>query len=561
MSPVIQTQNLTKQFPKSPGWRNLFRRELDTPAVNQVTLTITKGEIFGLVGPNGAGKTTLIKMLATLILPTSGRAVVCGNELQADFQVRQDVGLVTSDERSFFWRLSGAENLTFFAALCGIPRSTIAITVSELLELVDLTAVAHKRFQTYSTGMRQRLSIARALLSKPKLLFLDEPTKGLDPKSTQDLHDLIRHRLTRQQGMTVFLTSHHLQEVESLCDRIAIMHASQIMACGTLDELQYFLPAATSETTLSEIFQYFTQSEAKAVLLRTDNIDDGQETVIKNNLRSRGGRLKEFFSVAWAFLVRDFHSEASYRLAFIFQFFSVFVSILAFYFVGKMFGTAATPYLKPYGGDYFAYVLLGIAFSGYFSVGLSGFSDRLRQAQTTGTLEAMLSTPTRLSTLVLSSAQWNYLMTTLRVFLYLLVGGLFLGVDLSQGNYAAAGLILILSIISFASLGIMATGIIMVVKRGNPITWIFGTTTTLLGGVYYPVTVMPDWLQKIANLIPVTYALRSMRLALLIGAPWADLWKDILVLGGFAVILLPLSLFAFQFAVRIARRDGSLTHY
>ncbi len=560
MSLAIQTNNLTKQFPKTQGWRNLFRRELDTPAVNQVSITVNQGEIFGLVGPNGAGKTTLIKILATLILPTSGEGVVCGHDLSADYRIRRDIGLVTSDERSFFWRLTGWQNLEFFAVLNGISRREIRTKVSELLDLVGLTGVAHKRFQTYSTGMRQRLSIARALLSNPKILFLDEPTKGLDPQSTQDILDLIRNRLTRQQGMTVILTSHYLPEIEALCDRIAIINDGQIMACGSLPDLQQLVPDGTG-ATLHEVFQYFTRSDARPVITegRSPNFfsDSGGQQYTQNY----GIRLREYLATAWGFLVRDFRAEVSYRLAFIFQFFSVFVSILAFYFVGQMFGSAATPYLAPYGGDYFAFVLLGIAFSGYFSVGLSGFANRLRQAQTTGTLEAMLSTPTRLAIIILSSAQWDYLMTTMRVGLYLLIGGVFLGVDLSHGNYAAAGLILILSIVSFASLGIVAAGIIMIIKRGNPITWIFGTTTTLLGGVYYPVTVMPPWLQQIANWIPVTYALRSMRLALLQGATWRELTGDIFVLAMFSVVLLPLSLIIFQKAVRIARRDGSLTHY
>ena len=206
-------------------------------------------------------------------------------------------------------------------------------------------------------------------------------------------------------------------------------------------------------------------------------------------------------------------------------------------------------------------MLIGIAFSGYFGVGLSGFANGLRQAQTTGTLEAMLSAPTSLSAIILSSAQWDYFMTTLRVLVYLLVGGLFLGVNFGQSNYGAALLVLALTVISFSSLGILAASFIMVLKRGNPVTWLFGTTTTLLGGIYYPISVMPLWLQWVANLLPVTYALRAMRLALLQGKSLTDLLADILVLTGFCVVLLPLSLLTFRLAVRRARKDGSLTHY
>ncbi|MEJ2304341.1 MAG: ABC transporter permease, partial [Anaerolineales bacterium] len=224
-------------------------------------------------------------------------------------------------------------------------------------------------------------------------------------------------------------------------------------------------------------------------------------------------------------------------------------------------GSAASPYLEAYGGDYFAFVLIGIAFAGYFGVGLSSFSSSLRQAQTTGTLEAMLTTPTALSTIILSSSLWSYLLTTLRVLVYLLIGDLFLKVNLGGGNYLGALIVLILTIISFSSLGIIAASFIMVLKRGDPITWLFNATSSFLGGIYYPVTILPGWLQFFSYLLPVTYALRAMRLALLQGASTATILSDILVLAVFSAILMPASLLAFRFAVRRARVDGSLSQY
>ncbi|MEJ2352528.1 MAG: ABC transporter permease, partial [Anaerolineales bacterium] len=185
----------------------------------------------------------------------------------------------------------------------------------------------------------------------------------------------------------------------------------------------------------------------------------------------------------------------------------------------------------------------------------------LRQAQTTGTLEAMLTTPTALSTIILSSSLWSYLLTTLRVLVYLLIGDLFLKVNLGGGNYLGALIVLILTIISFSSLGIIAASFIMVLKRGDPITWLFNATSSFLGGIYYPVTILPGWLQFFSYLLPVTYALRAMRLALLQGASTATILSDILVLAVFSAILMPASLLAFRFAVRRARVDGSLSQY
>jgi len=264
---------------------------------------------------------------------------------------------------------------------------------------------------------------------------------------------------------------------------------------------------------------------------------------------------------AWAFLSRDFRLELSYKFSFFLQFFGIFFSVFLFYFLSLLLGQAASPYLQEYGGNYFAFVLIGIAFSGYFGVGLSSYAGSIRDAQTTGTLEAMLLTPTRLSTMVLASSLWDYLMTTFRVVVYLAIGVVVFGLNLGRGNLPAALLVLALTVITFSSLGILSASFIMVFKRGDPVTWLFNSLASLLGGVYYPIGIMPGWLQQIAGLIPVTYALRAMRLALLQGASVSELVPDLAALVGFSVVLLPLSLLAFRFAVRRARVDGSLTHY
>ncbi len=563
MKYAIQTHQLIKQYPQNQTWKNLFKwRELDPPAVNQVSLAIPEGEIFGLLGPNGAGKTTLVKMLSTLITPTSGSALVNGYRLSQERHIKASLGLVTSDERSFYWRLSGLENLKFFAALHGMPKANVPERVDEVLALVGLTEKARQPFRTYSTGMRQRLSIARALLHQPKILFLDEPTKGLDPSVTRQLHALIREKLTQQEGITVFLTTHRLDEAETLCDRIAVMNKGKILACGTLGELR----EEFGEDTLREIFPAVIENQVRDVGTAGDALPAlGPASPSQERLPSPSGEALSLagspLSKALAFLRRDLKSELTYRLSFFLQFFKVFFSIAVFYFIAQMLGEAAIPQLQPYGGDYFAFVLIGIALSEYFGVGLSAFSGSLRKAQTTGTLEAMLSTPTRLSTVVVSSSLWSYLLTTFRVLVYLGVGGLFLGVDLAGSNLGATLLILVLTIISFSSLGILAASFIIVLKRGDPITWIFGALSSLLGGIYYPVEILPGWMQVLSAFLPVTYSLRGMRLALLEDASLGALKLDVLALLAFSVVLVPLSLAAFRYAVGRAKVDGSLTHY
>ncbi|PID85507.1 MAG: ABC transporter [Chloroflexi bacterium] len=265
--------------------------------------------------------------------------------------------------------------------------------------------------------------------------------------------------------------------------------------------------------------------------------------------------------VVWAFLVRDFFVETSYRLSFLFTIGSVVVRALVFFFLSEFIESAAGGLLGDYGGDYFSFVIIGIALGGYFSTGLSSFANALRQSQMTGTLEAMILTPTPVSWLIIGSAAWSYVYTTFRVLVYLVVGALFLGLDLSRANYLAAFVILVLSVISFASLGILAASLIMVIKRGNPITAVFGNVSNLVGGVFYPVAILPGWLQIAAYMLPITYALQATRAALLHGATWDELAADILALTLFCLILLPLALILFRFAVNRARVEGTLAHY
>ena len=316
--------------------------------------------------------------------------------------------------------------------------------------------------------------------------------------------------------------------------------------------------------SLETVFEHLTEREAPLQAPTGGAGNPGVSTTAPAGLPETPPadvRLRSPLQIALAFLRRDFFNQASYRFAFFLQFFGVLFSVTLFYFLSQLLGDTAAPFLEPYGGDYFSFVLIGIAFSGYFGVGLSSFATSLREAQTTGTLEAMLATPTGLSTIIVSSSLWDYLMTTLRVLTYLLVGAGLMGMDLSGGNLPAALLVLILTVLVFSSLGILSASFVMVLKRGDPVTWMFNGLSTLLGGVYYPITVLPDWLQAISRLLPVTYALEAMRLALLQGASFAELWPNILALLIFGVTLLPASLLIFRYAVRRAKEDGSLTHY
>jgi len=215
-----------------------FRRAERIQALRGVDLHVQNGEIFGLLGPNGAGKTTLLKILSCLVLPDRGRAVVAGEDVVNEGKVKPKIGLVHTDERSFYWRLSGRENLDFFSQLYDVPRKRSKARINELLERVDMVEPADRRFADYSSGMKQRLAIARALLHDPPILLMDEPTRSLDPASAMALRIFIRDELKARDGKTVLLATHNLREAETMCDRVAILVKGKVREIGTVEEVR-----------------------------------------------------------------------------------------------------------------------------------------------------------------------------------------------------------------------------------------------------------------------------------------------------------------------------------
>ncbi len=218
-------------LPQKAGWRPFARRSKADlfVAVAGVSLAIERGEIFGLLGPNGAGKSTTIRMLCTLLEPTSGAARVNGYDLVKQARlVRQSLGTVLAGERSIYWKLTARENLEYFAALYHIPPDVARRRVDELLDHMELTARANELVEKYSTGMKQRVAISKALLARPPIILLDEPTLGLDPQAARKVRELIAE--LKSQGHTILLTTHYMEEADQLSDRIGIIDQGKIIA-------------------------------------------------------------------------------------------------------------------------------------------------------------------------------------------------------------------------------------------------------------------------------------------------------------------------------------------
>ncbi|MGI5835858.1 MAG: ATP-binding cassette domain-containing protein [Chloroflexota bacterium] len=243
MTAAVTILKLTKRFPRYAGYRQLlpWKQREEVTALDDVSLDVAEGELFGLLGPNGAGKTTLMKILSTLVLPTSGRALLYGKDVVAsEAEARSMVGLISADERSFYWRLTGRQNLEFFAALYQLPGRKARRRVDDLLELLGMADVADQRFHSYSTGMRQKMAIARGLLSNPRVLLVDEPTRSLDPLSAQEVRTFLKEKVA-STGCTVLMATHQMSEAEQLCDRVAVLRRGRLIACGTVADLKQAL--------------------------------------------------------------------------------------------------------------------------------------------------------------------------------------------------------------------------------------------------------------------------------------------------------------------------------
>jgi len=268
---AIAINDLSKTYPvQFPRLRALFRRPAKEPvtALKNVSFTISQGEIFGLIGRNGAGKTTLTKIVATLVQPTSGNVSVGGfDTVSADDKVRERIGLAGAEERSFYWRLTSEQNLLFFARLNGLSDRQANQRISDLFEMLELREAARRRFGELSTGNKQRLAVARALLNDPPILLLDEPTRSLDPLAAARMRELIKSFALKDPPVTILFTSHNLAEVETLCDRVAIISRGEIKAIDTPAHLR----AVTSATERISIV--VTNADQKTVerSLQTEN--------------------------------------------------------------------------------------------------------------------------------------------------------------------------------------------------------------------------------------------------------------------------------------------------
>lgn len=298
---VITVDGLTKSYSVRRALIDVLRNPFSrprAPVLRDVTFDVQRGELFGVLGLNGAGKTTLLKMLATLLLPDAGSATIGGYDVEMQSAaVRAQLAMVTADERSLNWRLGARENLRLFAGLHRMSAAERRPRVEEVLALVGLDETGDKLVGAFSSGMRQRLLVARALLPRPRVLLLDEPTRSLDPVSAHDFRRLLRETLIDRLGATVLLATHNAEEAFSYCDRVLVLHRGSVAAQGTARELvavfgddRYQVSTPTPEH--HAFLELARAGKARIVATGADAIDDGVTLAIAGDENSAADVLR-----------------------------------------------------------------------------------------------------------------------------------------------------------------------------------------------------------------------------------------------------------------------------
>ena len=263
----------------------------------------------------------------------------------------------------------------------------------------------------------------------------------------------------------------------------------------------------------------------------------------------------------FAFVKRDFSVMKGYRFALVLNLVSIVMGIATYYFLARLFGSKGVNVLDKFGGHYFPYVLVGISLSNFLLTALNTFKGSLMSERAMGTLETIVSTPTREAVIFLGLSLWNFLFSSINVIIYLTVGVVVFKFDLSKADPVSSAIILIVATLVFSSLGVLSASFILIFKRGNPITWLFSSVSVLVGGVYFPVEILPKYLQTLSKFVPLTYALEALRKSIIQGQNILNLKEEILILSLFALILIPLSAVSFRYALSWVKKNGSLIHY
>ena len=595
--PLVELIDVERSFQPDP-LRRLLRRRRAAPheVLRGVDLRLDRGEWLGMLGGNGAGKTTLLKIIAGLLAPSSGTVRVGGHDAGSRARaVREQVGYVLADERSFLWRLTARQNLEFFATLERQRGREASDRITELLDAVDLSADADRQVHEFSTGMRQRLAIARSLLKRPRVLLMDEPTRSIDAAHSAALWPLVRHELDAVDGCAILVT-HYRQDAEAQCSRVTWLEDGRLrerpnaedrtfagrdlitvrlrrlpgptlplierlpgveelsLAMGADDEATLELFVDRARFSLAGFVELVT---AEGAALSGLEVRDAESSLADGGSRAGGCAM----TLAAAFAMRDLRVAWSYRFSFVMQFGTLVFTLLSVRFLSDLLASGeGETALGTYGGDYFAFVVVGLAINVLAIPSARTFAGAVRAAQVNGTFEAMLATRTHPVAIVLAGSSYPLVVATLQTVAIVALAALAFGAEFQLQNAGLVALVLLLAMAAFAGFGLASCAFTIAFKQREPFTGVFLAGSLLFSGVLYPTSVLPRELEILAPLLPMTHALQITRGLFLEGAEVANIELHLLALAGFA-LMLPVGLWLLERSLDWARRAGSLGHY
>ena len=632
---AIVLENIVKRFYHSPGLLGRLRGAVTEPvvALDRVSLQVYPGEVYGLVGPNGSGKTTLIKVCATLHLPDEGGGLITGIPLDYPHAIRSHIGLLTDQERSFFWRLTGRANLSYFGRLFDLDNDLLKRRIEELSRLLDLEGLLERRYDRCSAGMKQRIALARSLLTGPSVLLLDEPTRSLDPIQAGRLVHLLR-RIASEEKIAILASSHQLEYLSEYTDRTGLllegrlveMKSSLGQASGEVvvriggdgDEIARFVKlwggvkvedsepgirrlsfqtglVSSRKGGWKEFLGQLAGSELEIIDLRTHRSDirllyeqtlseaarpaQASDSPVLPTISKQPGELsigsaraeERTYSVsrprrsAWLKALDLLFVEAqtwlSYRFNLIFGLIGLLFFLAGFAFVSRLIGESGQESLARYGADYFTFVVVGIAFAGLQSVALNSLAGMIRKHQQLGTLEFLMLSATPFDRILLASTLISFFGVLGTMTGYVVVGDVVFNADFSRLNLVASLGVFGLSVAAILGFGLLSAGAVMVLKRADALLFYLHSLMLFFGGVFFPIELLPSWLQAISRLLPITYALSALRKTMITGAGLPEVGGELAVLAIFAVIGLPLGIWVFRSCERKARQDGTLLEF
>ena len=530
--PLISVQNVCKSFGAS-AFPLLRGAAGPRRVLTGVTFELRSGDLMILRGTNGSGKSTLMKIMSGLVLPDEGeicilpqsnisRRPAAGRFGQARHAARA-VGYSSGEERSLHWRLTAMQNLQFTGSLYGLNREATSKSAGYLLTALGLDECARLPVRLLSSGQRQRLLVARALLAEPDIVLLDEPTGSMDEDGQRLLWDLLH--LKMRQGSGVLVSTHRHED------------DGQATLIGTLEDGH--------------------------VCFDERPIPPHSGRIHARHLRAGpGSRAPRFVAGARrakAFLRRDFAVARSYPLGLASQAILPLFSSIMLFFLARVVGGGSS-YLHAYGGDYFAFAVLGeVAFILQLMV-LQTFAGTLRESQVTGTLESTLVTGIELPGLLIYSALWNTLLAVAQVTILVAFSALLFGMRLHGAPAVLGALVVLLMPVACLGLGFLEGAFTLVAKRGSPFFAVIGLGSQLFGGVLYPLAVLPRPLQFIANLLPIAHGAEALRAAFLTSNLSVFL-AQIGALGALAIFYGTVGYLALRRAVQLAKRAGTIGQY